>query len=146
MPELRLLPAGEGDGAEVHRLQPLRVLLAGNDRRFIRVMSFLLARRGYDIAQASPRDTVAAVERHRADVVLLEMGDSRVNTSRKVAALQALSTVPTVLVLAEDGHDARWNGVAAVDKWMPIDDLVKAIETAALTRPAPLAEGEAPRL
>ncbi len=105
MPELRLLPAGEGDGAEVQ-----------------------------------------AVERHRADVVLLEMGDSRVNTSRKVAALQALSTVPTVLVLAEDGHDARWNGVAAVDKWMPIDDLVKAIETAALTRPAPLAEGEAPRL
>lgn len=129
----------------MHRLQPLRVLLAGNDRRFIRVMSFLLSRRGYDIAQASPRDTVSAVERHRSDVVLLEVGDSRATTSRKVAALQALSTVPTVLVVA-DGDDARWNGVSAIGKWMPVDDLVEAIETAALTRPAPLAEGGAPRL
>jgi hypothetical protein len=109
-------------------------------------MSFLLSRRGYDIAQASPRDTVDAAQRHRSDVVLLEMGDSRATAGRKVAALQALSAVPSVLVVVEDGNDARWAGVSAIGKWTPIDDLVGAIEMASLTRPTPLSEGEAPRL
>lgn len=141
MSNLMRLPAGDGEGADVHRLQPLRVLLAGSDRRFIRVMSFLLSRRGYDIAQSAPRDTVDAAVRHRSDVVLLELGDSRVIAGRKVAALQALPTVPTVLVVVEEGDG--WNGVSAIRKWMPIEELVEAIEQAMLGRPAPLAEGEA---
>jgi CheY-like chemotaxis protein len=131
--------------AGIRRLQPLRLLLAGNDRRFIRVMSFLLAQRGYDVAQASPPDTIEAAERHRSDVVLLELGESRVTAWRRVAALQALSTVPSVLVVLDDGDEA-WHGVPAILKWAGIDELVEAIEAAALARPTPFADGEAAQL
>lgn len=127
----------------VRRLQPLRILLAGGDRRFIRVMSFLLSRRGYDVAESSHRDTVEAAVDHRSDVVLLEVGDSRVSAGRKLAALQALSSVPIVVMIVEQGSDEGWNGVCAIRKWTPIDELVDAIETAVLTRPAPLGEGRA---
>ena len=72
--------------AKLLRLQPLRVLLSGRDRRFLRVTSFLLAQRGYDVHDTSPRKTLEAVERHRADVVLLETETSRTVAGRKIAA------------------------------------------------------------
>lgn len=129
--------------AKVHRLQPLRVLLSGRDRRFVRVTSFLLARRGYDVADASHADTVKAAERHRADVVLLETSDSRVLAARKVAALQALATAPSVLVVVvDDGDHERWDGLPTIRKWTRIDELAEAIEAASLHRPAQLADGE----
>ena len=130
---------------KVRRLQPLRVLLSGRDRRFLRVTSFLLAQRGYDVQQTSPRRTIETVERHRSDVVLLETNDSRVMAARKVAALQALPVAPSVLVVFDDDHEEekdRWQGLSAVTKWTPIETLVKEIEAAALARPAPLTETE----
>jgi CheY-like chemotaxis protein len=123
--------------SKVHRLQPLRVLLCGTDRGFVRVTSFLLSRRGYAVAQAVPSDTVTAAERHRADVVVLETNGSRVLAARKLAALQALGTPPSVLVVIDDGDDERWDGLPTVRKWTSLDDLIGRIETAALSRPMP---------
>ncbi len=42
----------------VHRLHPLRVLVSGRDRRFVRVTSFLLSQRGYDVEQTSPKSVL----------------------------------------------------------------------------------------
>jgi hypothetical protein len=138
--------AGPADAetAKVHRLQPLRVLLSGRDRRFLRVTSFLLAIRGYDVQDTSPRKTLEAVERHRADVVLLETDASRTIAARKIAALQALASAPSVLLVVDgdDDEERRWQGLPAVKKWTPIDALVSEIETAARNRPAPLSEIE----
>ena len=133
-----------GADLNVRRLQPLRVLLSGRDRRFLRVTSFLLAQRGYDVHDTSPRKTLEAVERHRADVVLLETDASRTMAARKIAALQALAAAPSVLVVVEgdDDEQQRWQGLPAVRKWTPIDTLVAQIEAAALNRPAPLSEIE----
>ncbi len=119
----------------LHRLQPLRVLLSGRDRRFLRVTSFL----------SSPRKTLETAERHRSDVVLLETNDSRVMAARKVAALQALPTAPSVLVVFDDKNEEemdRWKGLSAVTKWTPIENLVEQVEAAALARPSPLTEIE----
>jgi hypothetical protein len=127
--------------ANLRRLQPLRVLLSGGDRRFLRVTSFLLEQRGYDVQETSPRKTLESVQRHRADVVLLETNDSRAMAARKVAALQALPVAPSVLVVYDD-EEERWPGLLAVRKWTPIDALVEQIEAAALARPAPLTESE----
>jgi CheY-like chemotaxis protein len=126
----------------VHRLQPLRVLLAGSDRRFLRVTSFLLSRRGYDVIQATPAETVKAAERQRADVVLLETNDSLVTAARKVAALQALPMTPGVLIVVGGDDHERWEGLATIAKWTPLNELVAEIEAASLTRPAPLGETE----
>jgi hypothetical protein len=125
----------------VRRLQPLRVLLSGRDRRFLRVTSFLLAERGYDVQEASPKKTLEAVARHRADVVILETNDSRTMAARKVAALQALAVAPSVL-LVYDKEQEYWPGLSKVKKWIPIDSLVEQIEAAALARPTPLTEIE----
>jgi CheY-like chemotaxis protein len=130
--------------AKLLRLQPLRVLLSGRDRRFLRVTSFLLAQRGYDVHDTSPRKTLEAVERHRADVVLLDTETSRTVAGRKIAALQALAAAPSVLLVVDgdDEEQERWQGLPAVKKWAPIDTLVAQIEAVAQHRPAPLTEIE----
>jgi hypothetical protein len=134
----------DAETVKVHRLQPLRVLLSGRDRRFLRVTSFLLAIRGYDVQDTSPRKTLEAVERHRADVVLLETGPSRTVAARKIAALQALAGAPSVLLVVDgdDDEEQGWQGLPAVKKWTPIESLVAQIETAANNRPTPLTEIE----
>ena len=126
----------------VHRLHPLRVLVSGRDRRFVRVTSFLLSQRGYDVAQTSPKKTLETVQRHRSDVVLLETSNLRVIVARQVAALQALPVAPSVLVVFEGDENDSWQGLSTVTKWTPIDTLVEQIEAAALARPAPLTESE----
>jgi CheY-like chemotaxis protein len=137
---VNVVPDTEGERT-VRRLKPLRILLSGRDRRFLRVTSFLLGQRGYDVQESSPRKTLESVERHRADVVLLETNDSRTMAARKVAALQALSVAPSVL-LVYDGEHEPWPGLWAIKKWTPIDILVEQIEAAARARPAPLTESE----
>ena len=127
---------------KLHRLRPLRVLLAGRDRRYLRVTSFLLSQRGYDVVETSSKKTLQAVERHKSDVILLETNDTRGVAARMVAALETLPTAPSVLVVFENDDDDRWQGFKAVKKWMPIDELVQEIETAAVNRPAPLLEVE----
>ena len=127
---------------KLHRLHPLRVLLAGRDRRFLRVTSFLLAQRGYDVVETSSKKTLQAVERHKSDVTLLETNDTRGVAARMVAALETLPTAPSVLVVFEDDEDDRWQGFKAVKKWTPIDELVQEIEKAAVNRPAPLLDVE----
>jgi hypothetical protein len=123
--------------ASVRRLQPLRIVVSGRDRRFVRVTSFLLERRGYDVRDARADDVVDAAERHRADVVVLELaGASRVTAGRAMTALQASAVSPTVLLVCE-GADSRWNGFPVVEKWTPIERLVEEIEAAALHRIPP---------
>jgi CheY-like chemotaxis protein len=130
------------EDAKLHRLRPLRVLLAGRDRRYLRVTSFLLSQRGYDVVETSSKKTLQEVERHKSDVILLETNDTRGVAARMVAALETLPTAPSVLVVFEDDEDDRWQGFKAVKKWTPIDDLVQEIETAAVNRPAPLLDVE----
>jgi CheY-like chemotaxis protein len=137
------MTAGTENETAVHRLHPLRVLVAGRDRRFVRVTSFLLSQRGYDVAQTSLRNTLVTVQQHRSDVVLLETSNLRVVVARQVAALQALPVAPSVLVAFEgDEDDSSWQGLSTVKKWTPIEALVEQIEAAALNRPARLTESE----
>jgi CheY-like chemotaxis protein len=138
--------AVDGVARNVRRLQPLRVLLAGRDRRFIRVTSFLLAQRGYEVAQTELRDTVAAAGRHRSDVVLLETDGSVASAARELAALQALPAAPGVLLVFQSGERERWAGIPGVEKWASVDALVGEIEAASRTRQPPSTEPESVRL
>ena len=123
--------------SNVRRLQPLRVLLVGRDRRFMRVTSFLLSRRGYAVTRAGLADAVAVAEQQRSDVVVVELDGSRVEAGRTVAALQASVASPAVVLLAADGTDNGWTGLHALEKWTPIENLAAAIEAAALRRLPP---------
>jgi CheY-like chemotaxis protein len=138
--------AHEQQPTNVRRLQPLRILLAGHDRRFMRVTAFLLSRRGYAVSRSSLADALQTAERQRADVVLIELDGSRVETGRVVAALQASAAAPALLLLGGNGPSDAWTGLSALYKWTPIDVLAGEIEAAALHRLPPasplLAEGE----
>lgn len=144
--------AGEGNvqPSNVRRLQPLRVLLAGRDARFMRVTSFLLSRRGYTVTRASLADALESAERLRSDVVLVELDGSRVVAGRVVAALQASVAAPALVLLAADSAHTGWKGLPTLDKWTPIEQLAAEIEAAALHRLPPaaraIAEGETPSL
>ena len=140
------MAAGQPYPENVQRLQPLRILLSGRDRRFIRVTSFLLSRRGYDVAHAEPGDVADAAERRRADVVLLETYGARGSAARVVAALQALALPPGVLVVCDQDEGNRWDGVRSIEKWTPVERLVSEIEAASLGRRMSMLEtkGERP--
>src|SRR5260221_4606702 len=62
--------------ANVRPLRPIRVLLAGRDPRYLRVMGFLLARRGYE-THRSTADSVlfAAVESFQPGIVIFGQGE-----------------------------------------------------------------------
>jgi hypothetical protein len=116
----------------VRRLRPLRVVLASRDRKFMRVTSFLLDRRGYDIVQADTANLVEAAIRARADVVVLEVGASRASSGRELAALAALPSPPAVVTVVEHGIGNDLPGVTALAKWTHIDELAREIEIASL--------------
>jgi DNA-binding response OmpR family regulator len=137
--------AGHSYPANVKRLQPLRVLVSGRDQRFIRVTSFLLSRRGFEVAHAELGEVADSAERRRADVVLLEANGSRASAARGLAALQALAMPPGVLVVCDHDEQNRWDGVRSVEKWMPLDKLVAEIEAASLGRRMPTLEAKGKR-
>ena len=121
----------------VRRLQPLRILLAGRDRRFLRVTAFLLSRRGYDVTEAPLGESVVAADRFLADVVLLDAGISRAEAARLANQLHALTCSPAVLVVTANGNKGE-AGMRVVEKWEPIDELVEEIEAALLERQFPV--------
>jgi CheY-like chemotaxis protein len=115
----------------IRRLQPLRILVVGHDRRFVRVTVFLLASRAYEVIEAEVGEALSAAERFRADVVVFDVGSSRGASGRLVAQLSALPSPPTVVLATSNGKQP-WDGQASVAKWSPIDELVAVIENAAL--------------
>jgi CheY-like chemotaxis protein len=116
-----------GPTENVHRFQPLRVLLAGRDRRYIRVTSFLLEQRGFIVRSAKPDDAADAAHRHRADVVLLEGDRLRTDAARRAAAISALNP-NTHVILMVDSIPPGPTGVTMLQKWIDLDELVEEIE------------------
>src|ERR671930_1058441 len=120
-----------GRAGIVRRFQPLRVLLAGRDRRYIRVTSFLLEQRGYVVRVANLDDAADAARRHRADIVLLEDDRLRTDSARRAAAIEALN--PNVrVILMVDATPNGPTGATTLPKWIELDELVEQIEKAAL--------------
>lgn len=119
-----------GHLAEVKRLQPLRVLLAGRDRRYIRVTSFLLEQRGYAVRSSTIEAAAEAARRHRSDVVLLEGDKLRSDTARNAAAIEALNPHARVVVVV-DNEPPQWPGLATLPKWVELEMVVETLENSA---------------
>jgi CheY-like chemotaxis protein len=120
-----------GQTGTVTRFQPLRILLAGRDRRYIRVTSFLLEQRGYVVRAAKPDDAADAAKRHRADVVLLEGDRMRTDAARCAAAIVALNPTAHVILMVDATSNGP-TGLTMLRKWAELDELVDEIERAAL--------------
>jgi len=134
---------GVGPGARLRLIEPatalvtgparpapegaIRVLLGASDRRFIRVASFLLGRSGFSVSGATRfADVMDAVERGRADVVVLDASGPERWTVRAAAALDRTPAGVAVLVVADDVDGSP----GALAKWGSFDRLVEAIRRA----------------
>ena len=137
-----MLGSSETGVSNIRRLQAWRILVAGHDRRFVRVTTFLLERRAYDVAEAELGDALAEAQSFVPHVVLLECGPSRAAAARVVTQLGALPHAPAVVLVTNDGR-RLWAGQRTVAKWSPVEELVTALEAAALSGPFANAAGAA---
>ncbi len=125
-PEERPAPSsadGYGD-AGVSNGRPTRVLLGTGDDRFLKLARFLLTRNHFEVE--STKRIVRAldlVERHRADVVVIDASDSLGDAARTVAAIEALHPNVGVVVVC-DGEPPRWTtGLKVTEKWEALETL-----------------------
>jgi len=105
-----------------------RVLLGTEDDRFLRLARFLLTRGQFDV-EATRRlvKTVDLVERHRADVVVIDATSSLADAARTVAAMEALHPNIAVIVLY-DREPPRWmTGLRVTKKWESLETLADKI-------------------
>jgi hypothetical protein len=117
------------EGVPVTRLRPIRVLLVGRDRRFLRTANVLLTRHGCEVASIErPSELFNLVERQRQDVVVLDGSDSLSTTARTVAALEALPTPVSAVVVYEGAHDDPLRHLRLLPKWGGFDEIVSEVE------------------
>jgi uncharacterized membrane protein (UPF0127 family) len=101
-----------------------RVLLGTADDRFLRLARFLLTRNNFDV-ESTRRivSTINLVERHQADVVVIDASDSLGDAARAVAAIEALHPHIGVVVVC-DGEPPRWTtGLKVTEKWQALETL-----------------------
>ena len=120
----------------VRALQPARVVVSGRDKRFVKVASFLLARRGFDVSHAeSHKDLLALMDKQPADVVVLDAASSLSSSLRTAAALTALHPHLRIL-FATDRYTTRLiEPYTQIDKWRGLDALPDEVTRAQLGLP-----------
>jgi CheY-like chemotaxis protein len=124
-----MIQKSNGHLASVEAADGIRVVLAGSDRRLLRVTSFLLGRKGFLIDSVRTTDElVQVVERQRPDVVILDGSDSLAGTTRAIAAIEALSYPVAVLVVAEAPDVSSPRSLRLLHKWTSFDRLVDEVE------------------
>jgi CheY-like chemotaxis protein len=124
-----------GDAAagfgNVRALQPARVAITGRDKRFIKVASFLLARRGFEVSHASS-DTqlMELADRGAIDVVVLDASVSLSASLRTAAALSAVYPNLHIILATERRGSELHSTYREVDKWRGLgvlpDEIVRA--------------------
>lgn len=119
----------EGEGVPVTRLRPIRVLLVGRDRRFLRTANVLLTRHGCEVVSTErPSELFDRVEGERPNVVVLDGSDSLSATAKAVAALEALQTPLSVVVVYEGSQDDPLRHMRLLPKWGAFDQIVSEVE------------------
>ena len=133
---------GVGPGARLRLIEPasapfaawpsrdgdsIRVLLGASDRRFLRVTSYLLGRNGFAVSRANRLpDLMEAVERGRADVVVLDASGPERWPIRAAAALDNGSAGVAVLLVGDGSEGAP----STLSKWGSFNRLVEEIRRA----------------
>jgi uncharacterized membrane protein (UPF0127 family) len=128
--QLRLIEPASAPSRAVPPLEAepsIRVLLGSSDRRFLRVANFLLRRNGFAVSRATRLpDLMDAVERGRADVVVLDSSGPERWPARAATALDDGSNGVAVLLVADDVDGAAGD----LPKWGSFDRLVEEIRRA----------------
>jgi CheY-like chemotaxis protein len=121
--------------ANVLRLHPVRVLLVGSDRRFLRVTGALLASEGH-IVESSERasELLELVHRLGTDVAVIDASTSLAQAARAAASLRGLPAPVATVLVADRDRGSSLTGLSVVSKWAGFDELCRKVEEAYLWR------------
>jgi len=107
-----------------------RVVVASTDRRFTKVMRFLLERQGIEADAASGTDLVAMIEQRGASVVVLDASPSVLDAGRAVGAVGALYPAVQIVVVADAAGRDGGASFPVLDKWEGMDQVVEQVAQA----------------
>jgi DNA-binding NtrC family response regulator len=118
---------GEGEGARIIRLRPLRVLVVSADEPFRAVTAMLLSRRGCrTFSLTAPYAAAELVARERIDVVVVDGDERRLALADELAV--SADVVPPVGIVPVGGVDqTALADEQALEKWTPFEDLFAAV-------------------
>ena len=135
-------PAG---AAPVERLRPIRVLLVGRDRRFLRMADILFTRHGWEVTRIErSSELLDRVRSHRPNVVVLDGTDSLSATARTVSALESLPAPVHPLVVYEGAEDDALRSLRLLPKWGSFEEIVGEVERLYEGRPAAIETAQEP--
>lgn len=119
----------------VLRLRPVRVLLVGSDRRFMRVTGALLSSEGH-IVESSERasDLLELVHRLGTDVAVIDASTSLAQAARAAASLRELPAPVATVLVGDRDRSSPLSGMPLVYKWGGFDELCRKVEEAYLWR------------
>jgi uncharacterized protein len=108
------------------------VIVASRDRRFAKLMRFVLDRHGFEVTMSSRGDLLELLDRRRADAVILDAPESLLAAGQAAAAAKALHPDVEIVVVSERGSgDGKGETSFAVyDKWDGMDDVVETVSRA----------------
>jgi hypothetical protein len=113
----------------------VRVVISSHDRRFLRLIGFLVSRLGHEVDVVRRDEDVSEVAASvGADVVVLDGSDSLAEMTTAVAAVERLAPYAKVIVVADAAADNYHFRV--VPKWSPVDHLGLEIEAVAVAAAA----------
>ncbi len=125
------MPPPESQAASVERLHPVRVLLIGTDRRFLRVAGALLASEGHLVKSSErPSELIELVHGLGTDVAVIDASRSLPEAVRAAASLRGLPQPVATVLVADRDRLGLLSGVAVVRKWGSFDELSSKVEEA----------------
>jgi two-component system, OmpR family, KDP operon response regulator KdpE len=119
-----------------------RILIIDDDRQLLRALRIILSARGYDVTVAYDGATgLAAAQRTRPDLVIVDLGLPDLDGVSIVQALRGWSTTPVIVLSARLTEQAKINALDAgaddyVTKPFAVGELLARIR-AALRRTTP---------
>lgn len=122
-------PSANGNGR-------VRVAVASADTRFLRVASFLLSRRAFDVETYGDPSALLGNSRQEVDVVLLDSSTSLSVAAKFIRDLGVLSPTTAFVVVGEqlerDASGDSSQSLRILPKWDSFDRLVAEIRTASV--------------
>jgi hypothetical protein len=123
--------ARTAERSNVRSLRPIRLLLAGRDARYLRAMSFLFERRGYETRVTfRPASLLADAQAFRPEVVLLVEGNSFGDAVGQAMALITTDDRLSVVLATSRSDAPDSDQLRFVRKWESFALLAAAVEQA----------------
>jgi hypothetical protein len=117
--------------SNLRALHPVRVLLVGRDRRFLRVAGAFLFAEGHAVESSErPSELLELVHRLHTDVAVIDASASLGEAARSAASLRALPAPVAAVLVADEERTSPGTGLSLLSKWGCFEELSARIEEA----------------